>query len=333
MWQQDHCVPLINRLSLPAVPDNPPRCLPMIEVSKLSFRYATQQALRDVSFSLKPATITALVGPNGAGKSTLLRCMAALDNPFSGSIKLWGLDTHENPRACHQLLGFLSDQFGLYDDLTIEQSLGYMAMAHHLPQPTWQPRVELVSRQLGLADRMQQKTSELSRGLRQRVAIAQAIVHQPKLLLLDEPASGLDPEARHELSTLLIQLRSEGMTIVVSSHILAELADYSTHMLVLREGVIHSHQELGNYKRSSLHQLHLSLSRLMPEAAAVLAAQTGVSDIRFDGQNGQLTFSGDAADQSRLLAALVAAGLPIAEFAATKRNLQDLYLADYGRTP
>jgi len=304
----------------------------MIEVNNLSYRYATQQALRDVTFSLEPATITALVGPNGAGKSTLLRCMAALDNPFAGSIKLWGLDTHENPRACHQLLGFLSDQFGLYDDLTIEQSLGYMAMAHHLPQLSWRNRVELVSRQLGLSDRMQQKTGELSRGLRQRVAIAQAIMHHPKLLLLDEPASGLDPEARHELSSLLKLLCSEGMTIVVSSHILAELADYSTHMLVLRKGMVRSHQELGNYKTPCSQQLHLSLSRMMPEAATILATQTGVSDVHFDGQTGQFTFSGAVDDQSRLLAALVSAGLPITEFAVTKSNLQDLYLADSGRT-
>jgi len=265
----------------------------MIEVNNLSYRYATQQALRDVTFTLEPATITALVGPNGAGKSTLLRCMAALDSPFSGDIKLWGRDTHESPRACHELLGFLSDQFGLYDDLTIEQSLGYMAMAHHLPQQTWQPRVELVSRQLGLADRMRQKTGELSRGLRQRVAIAQAIMHQPKLLLLDEPASGLDPEARHELSSLLKLLRGEGMTIVVSSHILAELADYSTHMLVLREGVIRSHQALGDYRIAHTQPMQLSLSRQMPGAADILSAQTGVSDVHADGQSCRFTFSGD----------------------------------------
>lgn len=304
----------------------------MIEVNNLSYRYATRQALRDVSFVLEPATITALVGPNGAGKSTLLRCMAALDSPFAGDIKLWGHDTHESPRACHQLLGFLSDQFGLYDDLTIEQSLCYMAMAHHLPQQALQSRVALVSRQLGLADRMQQKTGELSRGLRQRVAIAQAIMHQPKLLLLDEPASGLDPEARHELSGLLKLLCSEGMTIVVSSHILAELADYSTHMLVLREGVIRSHQALGNCREIHSQQLHLSLSRRMPEAAAVLAAQAGVSDIRLDELGGQFVFSGDAEDQSRLLAALIAAGMPIAEFAVVKSSMQDLYLADSGRS-
>lgn len=300
----------------------------MIEVSNLSYRYATQQALRDVSFTLAPATITALVGPNGAGKSTLLRCMAALDNPFSGNITLWGQDTHEQPRACHQMLGFLSDQFGLYDDLTIAQSLTYMAMAHHLPEPSWKSRVELVSRQLGLADRMQQKTGELSRGLRQRVAIAQAIMHHPRLLLLDEPASGLDPEARHELSVLLKLLRGEGMTIVVSSHILAELADYSTHMLVLREGAIRSHQALGDHPQQSMRQLMLSLSRPMPEAVSLLAAQPGVSDIRADGLIIRFACRSEAVDQASLLAALISAGLPIAQFATVSSNLQELYLAD-----
>lgn len=303
----------------------------MIEVSNLSYRYATRQALRGVSFTLEPATITALVGPNGAGKSTLLRCMAALDNPFTGSVKLWGCDTHEHPRTCHQMLGFLSDQFGLYDDLTIEQSLNYMAMAHHLQEHAWQSRIKLVSSQLGLSDRMQQKTGELSRGLRQRVAIAQAIMHQPKLLLLDEPASGLDPEARHDLSSLLKLLCSEGMTIVVSSHILAELADYSTHMLVLREGVIRSHQALGNHRQNHMQQMYLSLSRAMPDAAAVLAAHDSISDVQCDGLSLMFAFDGDVTEQSQLLARLVAAGLPIAEFAAVKSNLQDLYLADAGR--
>lgn len=302
----------------------------MIEVINLSYRYATYRALHDVSFSLEPATITALVGPNGAGKSTLLRCMAALDNPFSGTIKLWGKDTHEQPRACHQMLGFLSDQFGLYDDLTIEQSLGYMAMAHHLPEESWQSRAELVSRQLGLSDRMQQKTGELSRGLRQRVAIAQAIMHHPKLLLLDEPASGLDPEARHELSNLLKLLCSEGMTIVVSSHILAELADYSTHMLVLREGAIRSHQALVDYPQTKTQQMLMSLSRAMHDAPTVLAAQAGVNDVRICDQSLQFNFSGEITDQSQLLAKLIAAGLPIAEFTVVKSNLQALYLADIG---
>lgn len=305
----------------------------MIAVSNLFYRYATRQALRDVSFTLEPATITALVGPNGAGKSTLLRCMAALDNPFSGDIKLWGHDTHEQPRICHQLLGFLSDQFGLYDDLTIAQSLLYMAMAHHLSEDLWQPRIELVSRQLGLTDRLQQKTGELSRGLRQRVAIAQAIMHRPKLLLLDEPASGLDPEARHDLSNLLKQLRDEGMTIVVSSHILAELADYSTHMLVLREGVVRSHQALGNYRQTPSQQMQLLLCRPMPEAIAILTAQSGVSNISHGGLNIQFAFSGNVADQAQLLATLITAGLPIAEYAAIKSNLQDLYLADVSVRP
>ena len=301
----------------------------MILVRNLSYRYATQQALRDVSFTLEPGTITALVGPNGAGKSTLLRCMAALDSPFAGNIELWGQDTHASPRTCHRLLGFLSDQFGLYDDLTVQQSLLYMAMAHHLPRDSWQPRLELVSRQLGLSDRLQQKTGELSRGLRQRVAIAQAIMHKPKLLLLDEPASGLDPEARHELSNLLKLLCSEGMTIVVSSHILAELADYSTHMLVLREGMIRSHQALVGHPSPKLAQrMQLSLSVASANLVTLLGVQAGISDIQLHGLNCHFTFNGGLAEQAGLLNTLVVAGLPVVEFLSIKSSLQDIYLAD-----
>lgn len=300
----------------------------MIEVKNLYYRYATQQALHNVSFTLEPGTITALVGNNGAGKSTLLRCMAALDSPFSGSIRLWGNDTSEDPRACHRLLGYLSDQFGLYDNLTVNQSLTYMAVAHHFPAYEGQNRVEQVAAQLSLTDRLNQKTGELSRGFRQRVAIAQAIIHQPKLLLLDEPTSGLDPEARIELSALLKQLAAQGMTIMVSSHILAELEDYSTHMLKLHEGELATHESLNNYQRDHSQVLHILLSRVTPKTESILAAQVGVSNVHVNGDVCEITFKGKVGEQSALLFNLISAGLPIAEMVVVKKNLQDRYLAD-----
>lgn len=300
----------------------------MIEVKNLYYRYASQQALHNVSFSLEPATITALVGNNGAGKSTLLRCMAALDNPFSGTITLWGKDTHQDPRACHRLLGYLSDQFGLYDNLTVKQSLTYMALAHALPQQDGEERVFKVAAQLGLTDRLQQKTGELSRGFRQRVAIAQAIIHQPKLLLLDEPSSGLDPEARMELSNLLKLLASQGMTIMVSSHILSELDGYCTHMLKLHEGELASYEALNNYQRDHSQVLNILLSRVTPKAESILAKQAGVSDIKVKGDVCQVTFKGKITEQSSLLFSLVTAGLPVAEMTVVKKNLQDRYLSD-----
>ncbi|MFY9261134.1 MAG: ABC transporter ATP-binding protein [Gallionella sp.] len=307
----------------------------MIEVKNLYYRYASQQALHNVSFALEAATITALVGNNGAGKSTLLRCMAALDNPFSGNITLWGQDTHQDPRACHRLLGYLSDQFGLYDNLTVKQSLTYMALAHKLSQPDGEERVLKVAAQLSLTDRLQQKTGELSRGFRQRVAIAQAIIHHPKLLLLDEPASGLDPEARIELSDLLKLLASQGMTIMVSSHILSELDGYCTHMLKLHEGEVASFEALNNYQRDHSQVLHMLLSRPTANAAALLAKQVNVSQIIADtnGQAYQFTFKGKITEQAVLLFNLVNAGLPVAEIVVVKKNLQDRYLADIRLNP
>lgn len=301
----------------------------MIEVKNLHYRYATQQALHNVSFTLDSGTITALVGQNGAGKSTLLRCMAALDSPFSGSIRLWGNDTHEEPRACHRLLGYLSDQFGLYDNLTVAQSLIYMAVAHRVPEYESEERVAQTAAQLGLSDRLNQKTGELSRGFRQRVAIAQAIIHRPRLLLLDEPASGLDPEARLELSALLKELARKGMTIMVSSHILSELQDYSTHMLKLHEGNLVTHESLGNYQPDHSRVLQISLSRPTSKVESILNAQAGVSHVSDKGNNMyQLTFKGKMTEQSALLFNLINAGLPVAEVKVEKGSLQELYLAD-----
>ncbi|MDD2775072.1 MAG: ABC transporter ATP-binding protein [Gallionella sp.] len=300
----------------------------MIEVKNLHYRYASKQALHNVSFKLEPASITALVGSNGAGKSTLLRCMAALDNPFSGSITLWGKSTHEDPRGCHRLLGYLSDQFGLYDNLTVKQSLTYMALAHKIPHFDVEARVEQVASQLSLTDRLHQKTGELSRGFRQRVAIAQAIIHQPKLLLLDEPASGLDPEARMELSALLKQLAIQGMTIMVSSHILSELDDYCSHMLKLNEGAVVSFESLNNYQNDHSQVLRMLLSRPTANAGKTLAAQLNVSQVVGEGAAFQFTFKGKITEQSVLLFNLVNAGLPVAEIVVVKRNLQDRYLSD-----
>src|SRR5271168_3950898 len=197
----------------------------MIEVENLVYEYPTSRALKGVSLRVSDQTITALVGPNGAGKTTLLRCLAALETPYSGSVTIEGLDTREHPREIHVLLGYLPDFFGLYDELSVRRCLVYAARSHGTAPQLADAAAEKAAGRVGLVDRLDTKAGELSRGLRQRLAIGQAIVHEPKVLLLDEPAAGLDPQARRDLSALLLQLRDDGMTLVVSSHILAELED------------------------------------------------------------------------------------------------------------
>ena len=232
----------------------------MIEVKSLTFEYPGKRALDNISFRIEPKTITALVGPNGAGKTTLLRCIAALEEPLAGSIHVNELDVLAEPREAHRLMGYLPDLFGLYEELTVEKSLTYFAMVQGITGVAQIERIQKISKQLDIEGILNQEINSLSRGQRQRVAIAQSIIHYPKLLLLDEPASGLDPEARMHLSKLLLQLREQGITIIVSSHILSELEDYCTHMLVLRDGKLIQHSEVDPNNPDSLSELYMKSS-------------------------------------------------------------------------
>jgi ABC-2 type transport system ATP-binding protein len=297
----------------------------VIKVSKLVFDYPGTRALNTVSFTVAHGSITALVGPNGAGKTTLLRCLAALEEPLSGTISIDGVDILANPRECHHRVGYLSDFFGLYDELSVRQCLTHAAAARGVAPDKTAAAVNRSAERLGIADRLDAKAGALSRGLRQRLAIAQAIIHQPMLLLLDEPASGLDPEARHSLASLFTRLRDEGMTLVVSSHILAELDEYSTDMLVLRNGRLLSHETVRKHNVLS-GVLRLSVAKPVDNLDVLLAGMPGVSDVRIDGLAAIFSFSSEAADQHRLLQNIINQGIPVHAFGEVSQNLQQAYL-------
>jgi ABC-2 type transport system ATP-binding protein len=208
----------------------------MIKIQELIFDYGERRAVDRISVTIPERSITALVGPNGAGKTTLMRCIAALNKPFSGSVHVSDINVHLEPRRAHRIMGYLPDTFGLYEELTLLQCLKYRAAAQGADKSAVMAQVHIAATAVDLMERLSEPVKSLSRGMRQRLALAQSIIHQPKVLILDEPASGLDPEARSGLSYLLRRLRDNGMTILVSSHILTELEDYSTHLLIMREG-------------------------------------------------------------------------------------------------
>lgn len=303
-----------------------PASTAVVQVRDLVYDYPTARALFGVSFDIEPGSITALVGPNGAGKTTLLRCLAALETPYSGSVFVDGMNVEEHPRDIHKRLGFLQDFFGLYDDLTVRQCLDHHAAAHHVPWVERPAAVEQSAERLGLADRLDHKAGALSRGLRQRLAVAQAIIHRPNLLLLDEPASGLDPEARQDLSRLLVTLRDEGMTLVVSSHILAELQDYSTHMMIMQDGRLTENSAIGAYEQPGADRLRVVLGEAHDGLVGALAGAPGVSAVSVDGATASFDFDGDDAARASLLRALVEAGLPVTAFHGEQRSMQDVYL-------
>lgn len=297
----------------------------MIEVNDLVFEYPGTRALNGVTFRIEPGSITALVGPNGAGKTTLLRCMAALEVPMYGMVRIVGENIHEDPRACHRKLGYLSDFFGLYDELTVRQCLLHAAASRGIVTGELSRATEKAAQRLGIADRLAMRAGALSRGLRQRLAIAQAVIHEPQILMLDEPASGLDPEARHSLAELFLMLRNQGMTLVVSSHILSELDEYSTDMLVLHAGRILSHDPIHKQVQSKV-RLRLSLAEPFSGLPALLSSLSGVSDVEGDDKSAFLSFCGDASARHDLLKCLLEHGLQVCAFAEQQRNMQTAYL-------
>ena len=298
----------------------------MIRISGLVFEYPGHRALHGVSLTVQGQAITALVGPNGAGKTTLLRCMAALETPYAGQVTRDGLDPREAPRAIHTRLGYLPDFFGLYDALSMRRCLYYAARAHGIAAQDAVGAVEAAAARTGIADRMDQAAGALSRGLRQRLAIAQAIVHRPKVLLLDEPAAGLDPQARRDLSGLLLALKADGMTLVVSSHILAELEDYSDRMIIVDKGRIAGGEAIA-LRDAARSRVRIALAVPREGLAAFLQRQTGVAIIEADDTQASLGLEGGAAERAALLAALVQDGFAVASFSEDVRNLEDVYFA------
>lgn len=307
----------------------------MIEVQNLIVDYPGHRALHGISLQIAAGTVTALVGPNGAGKSTLLRCLAGLESPLAGSVHVAGVDVQENPRRAHQYMGYLSDFFGLYEALSVAQCLQYAAESQGLSREVAAQRVHAVAQQLALTDKLGNAARNLSRGQRQRVAIGQAIIHQPQVLLLDEPASGLDPEARGSLSALFRQLHTQGMTLVVSSHILSELDEYCTHILSIREGRITSHEALNAAPHTSGTGAQTGELVMQAELAAPLAnSSTALAgfrlvDLRITAEGSHVLWialptTGNAG-RVQLLQQLVGHGAQVLSYHQARTSLQERY--------
>lgn len=318
-----------------------------IVARNVTYDYADTRALDDVGFSIAGGSITAMVGPNGAGKTTLLRCLAALERPHAGSVEIDGLDVSEHPRAVHTRLGYLSDNFGLYEDLTVQQCLTYHAAIHDLPKARQKEAIERAAERMDLVELLKKRSGNMSRGQKQRLGIAQAIVHEPKVVLLDEPASGLDPEQRWKLSSLLAGMGREGMTLIVSSHILSELEDYSTDVLIIRDGRIALHRPLQEAVKAveaglvdgdagdadasrAVVCLRIELTQDTPRFEAVLREFGQAERIAIHGNGATVFVPADDLVRVSFLRHIVEAGLPVKSFSEDKARMQEVYFASLG---
>ncbi len=254
---------------------------PLVEVLNLHVVYGTTHAVRGLSFSIQRGDIYGFIGPNGAGKTSTIKVLATLLRPTFGNATVAGYDVAKSPAAVRRKIGYMPDFFGVYDDLTAAEYLHFFAAAYHIPPGD---RTKLVRDVLALTDLTEKHDAlvdGLSRGMKQRLGLARVLLHDPDLLLLDEPASGLDPRARIEMRELLKELQSLGKTIIVSSHILHELAQFCSHIGIIEAGKMVANGSLRDiYRTLDLRRtIHIQLANPSAELHAAIRALPHVSDV------------------------------------------------------
>jgi ABC-2 type transport system ATP-binding protein len=309
----------------------------IVRTTGLVKRYDRTLAVAGVDLAIEPGEIFGLVGPNGAGKTTTLRILATLLRPDAGSAEIDGWSVTRNPDEVRRVLGFMPDAFGVYDDMKVWEYLDFFARCYGLAAPARRRMIGDLLELVDLADKRDAYVQTLSRGMQQRLCLAHALVHDPQVLLLDEPASGLDPRARVELRELLRELRSMGKTIVISSHILPELEELCTSVAIVDRGQVLAQGRVTDIERRLRFGAVLRVRLLLDEAGLVAARERLLADpdvasatILHDGTI-ELGFRGDDAASARLLAQSVAAGLPIVSFARAASDLEELFLQVTGQ--
>ena len=304
----------------------------IVETHGLVKRYDRTLAVAGIDLAVESGEIFGLVGPNGAGKTTTLRMLATLLEPSAGQAEIDGWSVTRNPDDVRRVIGFMPDVFGVYDDMKVWEYIDFFARCYGLPAAGRRRMIADLLELVDLGDRRDDYVQTLSRGMEQRLCLAQALVHDPKVLLLDEPASGLDPRARVELRELLRELRSLGKTILISSHILPELEELCTSVAIVDHGQVLAQGRVADIERRLRFGAVLRI-RLLLEGEALEAARdrfaadvdVASASILEDGTI-ELGFRGDDEAVARLLAESVAAGLPIVNFARAASDLEELFL-------
>jgi len=303
-----------------------------IETRGLTKQFDRHIAVNDIDLQVAAGEVCGLIGPNGAGKTTLLRMLAAAEEPTIGEIYINGdrlLRDRSHP-ILKQRIGFLPDDFPLYDDLTVWDYLDYFARLYNLQQPRRRERINSVLELVQLTNKRNSLISTLSRGMKQRLSLGRTIIHEPLLLLLDEPVSGLDPIARMQFREIIKVLQEAGMTVVISSHVLSDLAELCTWVGIMELGYLVESAPLQElYKRLSRQQIFMSvLGNKLEALTSALKNFPWVENWAIIPETQQVCvdFSGSQEDAANLLRELVAANIPLTEFHCTQEDLETIFL-------
>jgi ABC-2 type transport system ATP-binding protein len=307
--------------------------VPTVRTHRLTKQFDNHVAVNHLDLQIDRGEVYGLIGPNGAGKTTLIRMLAAAEEPTAGEIYINGarfLRGQNNPELKRQL-GYLPDDFPLYDDLTVWDYLDYFARLYFLRDPQRSQRLHEVIELVELEQKKNELIATLSRGMKQRLSLARSIIHNPTLLLLDEPVSGLDPLARVQVRNIIKSLQQQGMTILISSHILSDLAEICTSIGIMELGhLVESSKLQALYDRSNQDQQQLLISTLgnledlrtalrKSERVQEVEVLSGVPSVR-------VQFIGSIEDCAALLKSLIEAGIPVSNFHRTQETLENIFL-------
>jgi len=311
--------------------------VPVLETRGLVKRYDDQVAVAGVDLRVGPGEIFGLVGPNGAGKTTMMRIIATLLAPTAGEAFVTGIPVQADPIEVRRRIGYMPDFYGVYDDLRVWEYLDFFARCYGVRTNRRAAMIGELLEIVGLSDRRESYVESLSRGMRQRLCLAHTLVHDPALLILDEPASGLDPRARVEMREILRELRSMGKTILVSSHILPELGEMCTGVAIIDHGRVLRSGRIDEIERS-LRATALVRVEILGGPEAIEAATNWLgtdprvgSVLRIDDGGGdvaalELGFDGSDADQADLLREMVASGHRVVGFSRAASDLEEIFL-------
>jgi ABC-2 type transport system ATP-binding protein len=307
----------------------------IIEFQNVSKTFARRKAVDTVNLKIESGEIFGLVGPNGAGKTTTMRMLVTLLQPDQGEIIVDGHSVKKEPREVRRVIGFMPDSFGVYGDMTVQEYLEFFAACYHIPKPQ---RPNLIKDLLELVDiphRKDDMVDTLSTGLKQRLGLARVLIHDPNILVLDEPASGLDPRARVEIRELLLEVARLGKTILFSSHILADVAELCTRVGIMEAGKVVAVGTLDQLSQKVVpHRLiEVAVLGSGDEAHAFLNGREGISEVRLQADSSrenravlEVDFTGDDEALHELLTSLMQKGFKVVHFSEETKNLEEVFM-------
>lgn len=304
----------------------------MIRFNGVSKHFGATRALDGFSLEVREGLVYGLIGPNGAGKTTAMSILATLLLPDAGTATVDGLDVVREAREVRGRIGYMPDFFGVYDGLRAAEYLEFFAAAYHIPPEERQRLAKMLLELVNLPDKADVYVDSLSRGMKQRLALARCLVHDPKVLILDEPASGLDPRARAEMKEIIRHLKQLNKTVLISSHILPELAEICDEVAIMDRGRLVACGTVAEITAVSrgARQMKVEVLDRAEELAGFLASRSGITEPFVDGPAVKFFLNGERAEQAALLQEIIYAGWPVAEFGEVKRNLEEAFMAVTG---